>query len=464
MKKIALIFGLGLIAFACGDTASEDDDGSAITGMGGSTDKGDGDGDGEQPELCGGGTIQCGAQCADLSNDPQNCGDCANECAEGEYCSEGECGTTCSGGTKACGELCVNLETDRNNCGSCGETCKSGELCSEGECATSCSDATRECSGECVDVDDDAANCGKCGNSCASGEACIDGSCELSCTTSQIACNGECINPEFDARYCGAQGSCMSDGVGGGGGVGGASFNSVGQTCAAGDSCQEGSCELSCQAGLDNCSGTCTNLLTSRENCGECGTSCDPGTVCSNGLCETSCQAGLDICDDTCTDLSSNNSHCGSCGESCGADEACSNGECRDLACDRKLIHENFNGFRYWAVQVDGPMSDEAVLAACQSCAGDSVDVPCTGLEGCGYNGPACIQTSNETSCGNPMNGLSQELCSSYPSGCPDLFGVYQYMGGTWADGSSCGAESGTWCTQGNNYSDKTALCVEAVD
>jgi hypothetical protein len=42
---------------------------------------------------------------------------------------------------------------------------------------------------------------------------------------------------------------------------------------------------LTCQAGLTNCSGVCTNLATDSMNCGACGRTCATGKACSAGTC-----------------------------------------------------------------------------------------------------------------------------------------------------------------------------------
>jgi hypothetical protein len=85
--------------------------------------------------------------------------------------------------------------------------------------------------------------------------------------------------------------------------------------------------------------------------------------------------------------------------------------------------------------------------------------VPCQATQGCTYNDNICTQTNNETSCGNPMAGLSMLICNGqYPGQCQLLNGVYQYMGNNWVGG--CGVENGGWCAQGNSYMNKFALCV----
>ncbi|MFO7561873.1 MAG: DUF4215 domain-containing protein [Enhygromyxa sp.] len=125
--------------------------------------------------------------------------------------------------------------------------------------------------------------------------------------------------------------------------------------------------------------------------------------------------------------------------------------------CNGDIIVQDWNGWTYYKVPVEGTMSDANVAAACNDC---GLQIPCTALPGCSYNGPQCVQTNNESSCSNPMQGLGSHLCNAQPSACAQLWGVYQHMGGNWSGGASCGAEQNGWCTNGNNTSNKFALCV----
>jgi hypothetical protein len=58
------------------------------------------------------------------------------------------------------------------------------------------------------------------------------------------------------------------------------------------------------------------------------------------------------------------------------------------------------------------------------------------------------------------MQDMSQLLCNSNPSQCAAVWGIYQYMGNNWF-GGSCGAQQNSWCSQGNNFMDQYALCVQ---
>jgi hypothetical protein len=108
-------------------------------GPGGDGGGGDGDGGGgEDPDAgspaCDVGETLCNEVCVDLDEDPDNCGECGDECEPGQLCSEGMCEMQCEPPTTRCGMFCVNLDTDPDHCGACPIECDSG-LCQDGECA-----------------------------------------------------------------------------------------------------------------------------------------------------------------------------------------------------------------------------------------------------------------------------------------------------------------------------------------
>jgi hypothetical protein len=131
--------------------------------------------------------------------------------------------------------------------------------------------------------------------------------------------------------------------------------------------------------------------------------------------------------------------------------------ECMGNCGGAVLLHNNWNGWSYYKVPVMGTLTDANILSACQFC---GMQVPCQSTPGCNYNDNICTQTNNENSCGNPMLGLSHQLCGNgvSPSQCAALWGVYQYMGNSWIGG--CGAEQNVWCSVGNDVMNKNALCV----
>ena len=121
----------------------------------------------------------CGDVCADLDNDPSNCGGCGVSCGFGARCLRGRClAISCGRGLTLCGDSCVDLTTDAANCGACGRFCGPGARCAGGTCAIdACEPGTTRCGATCVNLTSDAANCGACGVACPSGFACQFGRC-----------------------------------------------------------------------------------------------------------------------------------------------------------------------------------------------------------------------------------------------------------------------------------------------
>lgn len=135
--------------------------------------------------VCPPGLTDCGGICADLQNDPYNCGACGRTCAEGEVCDNGAC--VCPSGLSDCGGTCVDLASDPNNCGVCGNACSNpaAPYCVSGNCT--CATGTF-CNGVCTDQDSDPNNCGGCGRRCI---------------FPFICCGGGCVDPTSDHENCG---------------------------------------------------------------------------------------------------------------------------------------------------------------------------------------------------------------------------------------------------------------------
>ena len=134
---------------------------------------------------CSNGQYSCGGFCADLNNDPSNCGACGYVCAEPGpneygYCLDGNCEYACDVAAVYCNGTCTFLGSDPLNCGSCGNVCpSSAPYCEQGVCTNTapCPIGEMRCSGVCTDVISDNANCGGCGNVCPDGFACSGGAC-----------------------------------------------------------------------------------------------------------------------------------------------------------------------------------------------------------------------------------------------------------------------------------------------
>jgi hypothetical protein len=253
------------------------------------------------------------------------------------------------------------------------------------------------------------------------------------CPSSQTDCNGTCATLSADPINCGA----------------------CGNACAAGDVCSNGTCQLSCQAGLSACNGTCTNLMTDNANCGGCGSACAVGDVCSNGACQLSCQASLTDCNGTCANLMSDNANCGACGSACDPGSVCSNGTCQ-LSCQASLTDCNDT--------CSNLLSDDANCGACGSacdpgnvCSSGTCQLSCqAGLNDC--SGTCANLMSDNANCGacgtvcGPAQTCSMGACVS---SCEAPLSV---CNGVCADldedpancgtcGNACGA--GQTCTNG---------------
>ena len=92
------------------------------------------------------------------------------------------------------------------------------------------------------------------------------------CPPELTKCGVTCVDPMTDRDYCGASEGCI-------GGI----------VCGAGEMCNSGTCELSCQSGLTDCSGMCVDTETNEGHCGGCSIPCESGEVCVEGNCEIYC-------------------------------------------------------------------------------------------------------------------------------------------------------------------------------
>jgi hypothetical protein len=293
-----------------------------------------------------------------------------------------------------------------------------------------CDGGLAACGSSCVDTSKDSKNCGTCGNACPTDQACVSGTCSLSCGT-KTKCGQTCVTTATDPSNCGG----------------------CNKACDSGLSCVASQCTLVCNAdaGQTKCTDKCVDTQFDNANCGSCSTLCDTdgGGGCQKGLC---CAPGTANCTGSCIDTQADPLNCGQCKNVCPAQTPnCALGKCTALQVLGKLGSQTF-----YKVPVTGVMSDTNVYNACIAA---GLKVGCQAV-GCNYNDSLCVLTL-ESSCGNPMLGLSASLGCGLPSSCAPLAGVYQYMGHKWQSDSACGVENGTWCSTGNAYSNRWALCVQ---
>ena len=296
----------------------------------------------------------------DLLRDDQNCGGCGIRCGDPEHpsdwsCVDGACTFSCGQqGTRDCdGDPSTGCEIDTtfdpNNCGDCGNECPDGVACHWGECDLGCAQdntAPDSCDGECTHLHTDDRNCGACGNVCdpAGGPGapalpsdmrygCANGECGVKkCRVRTRAdCNGDpsdgCETTLQTAENC----------------------NACNDACPAGKICGRVSGSLfACLCTDDRevyCGTTCVRVDDDPHNCGGCGQSC-PGllrphfdSTCTFGVCGGACSEGYADCDgepdNGCeVDTRVDNRNCGACGNACLPDQVCSRGECLMAPCD----------------------------------------------------------------------------------------------------------------------------------
>jgi hypothetical protein len=85
---------------------------------------------------------------------------------------------------------------------------------------------------------------------------------------------------------------------------------------------------VSCPSDRRACGTNCTDLMTDRDNCGDCDVSCFPGQICQTGRCLGECSFGESSCFDGCYNLSYDAQNCGTCGNTCPFGLVCNRSVC----------------------------------------------------------------------------------------------------------------------------------------
>ncbi len=208
----------------------------------------------------------------------------------------GACFPACGDLESCCGTACVDVTTNPNHCGACGNRCAMGVPCVAGACmAATCTPA------------------------CDAGETCMDGACRCGagagCGDGLSCCGGGCVDPASNTNHCGACGRRCAAGESCEAGT--CTAPTCTPACAAGETCVAGRClcgGATCTASQRCCAGRCTTLDTV-ANCGACGRTCGGTEACCEGIC---------------TNVSTNVDNCGRCGRTCDADRTngCTGGVC----------------------------------------------------------------------------------------------------------------------------------------
>ena len=178
---------------------------------------------------CGFGLTKCGDQCVETADDLDHCGNCHTKCASDEACNLGKCVKSCDDDAAECSascsaplvtcvpsagtHYCADLDDDPANCGKCGLACTPAEVCADGGCAPGCTmPQDTLCTPEggadggapyCADLYTSPTDCGQCGHSCGAGK-CQAMACY--CLVPDVTCEGVCTDTANDSRNCGGCG------------------------------------------------------------------------------------------------------------------------------------------------------------------------------------------------------------------------------------------------------------------
>ena len=371
----------------------------------------------------------------DVSSNVTHCNACNSPCNlpnSNAICVAGVCKiATCISGFFDCDGIAsngceVNLKNDPTNCGSCSQVCSSvngAPTCVSGVCSPNCNANFGDCDGNTLNgcetnTGSSTTNCGNCGVNCGSNTVCANGAC--SCVSNFFDCdstllNGCEINTLSDSNNCGGCGKVCS----------------LGQSSS---TCTNGICVIrTCNNGFGDCDGVASNgceanLLTTQNNCGQCGIVCPLNTVCNNGACI--CSSGFADCDSSVingceTDITSVD-NCGSCSNQCSSlngNSVCFLGSCRLSTCVGSFFDCDGSTTNGCEVNLS---SDNLNCGTCgKTCNPNSVCTNgacncltgfsnCDGLPGNGCEADLAIDTNNCGTCGTTcfLPG-SKSICSS---------------------------------------------------
>ena len=290
-----------------------------------------------------------------------------------------------------------------------------------------------------------------------------------SCTNGQSLCGAVCVDETSDGTNCGG----------------------CGNTCAAGQMCNMGTCASSCSSALVQCGSSCIDTQGDAKNCGGCGVACATGLVCTGGMCALTCETGETMCTSGgapivsdggigdagdadagdadaatatdggmtpvvsyCIDAHSDRNNCGGCGIQCTAGQVCSggvcsltcapgfvicNGTCVDPSSSRSYCGATagcgvMDGDAGTDAAVDGGSSAGSVCGSGQVCSMGTCQATCgTGLVNC--NGVCVDPRSNPNYCGATPG------CGVGAGGAGTICTVGQVCAGNGVCQTSCGVD-----------------------
>lgn len=350
------------------------------------------------------------------SNPPANACQQTQDCSEGLECIDSKCqippaNKPCPDTTPTrCDGLCINTRTDAQHCGYCNKRCNASERCEDGRCISA---------SEAVVPD--------------GGTGCL--------APTPTRCGDTCVDTRSDNGHCGF----------------------CGNTCQAGTSCQDGSCQrgqTTCPQQQLLCQGTCIDPNNNPAHCGACGTSCGNDELCSAGTCvkvgTSSCSdRSLTRCGATCVNINADDQHCGACHKACTTPQVCAGGACAcpagfavcASACTDLLIDPNHCGACNNKCAANAFCASGRCLSSCPKSTPDICNKACVDLQSqfqhCGTCGNTCTQGQRciKGTC-QCVGGLV-----SCGSKCVDVR----------SDSRHCGA-CGKTCTQGQLCSQGTCI------
>jgi len=350
---------------------------------------------------------------ADTANDPEHCGACGKECitphalpaCELGLCEIGTCDPTwadCDG--DAINGCEASTDSDPSHCGDCDIVCPAQQSCKAGKCVLECDPGEGDCDNNpnngCETTFGTENDCAFCGDACDlanANDSCTAGLCVIdSCDNGfedcdNVAANGCEADTDSSAATCGACDNACPNGPNGS------------------TTCDNGACEINCNAGFGDCDGTLqngceTDTGASQQSCGGCNLPCtiaNGAGMCAAGVCQvTTCAAPFEDCNDNPADGCESNTNtsvmsCSGCGTVCSFPNAqgiCNNGTCQLGPCTMGFVS-----------------CDNLAANGCESNTATSVT-------NCGACGRAC--NSSNTAALSCTAGLCNSTCNAGFSNC----------------------------------------------
>ena len=382
---------------------------------------------------CPNGNVMCGDECVDVMYNSKHCGLCGNSCDEnnGEFCDSGICTTSCKDieddngvitiHKKICSlneqTVCADIDNDPKNCGDCGHDCRDDDpevgtwMCKSGGCVPvdtcgknqiqcycsyddtgniiACNEEKNEGSDELLCINKlaidtcGAQSCQNRGFVCPIGQKCVENinSYECQCGDGLVKVDDVCLNP-YDPRTCGVTIDTVNND----------------NSCKNNEICNGTSCV--CAQGYEKCDGVegCVDILNNPNHCGNCDTDCGNNAYCENGVCL--CNNGFSRCK-----ASGGHVYCGEEIENCIESKYPEHCGAKGLAIDPMPDSPNFIGY-VCDSEADCLKKEDSWQCGCESficdnrCINSLKDLNYCGSTSCD-NGINCFVEGENTKCNN---------------------------------------------------------------